>query len=310
MVSAFAPASIGNVICGFDVLGMAVKAPGDTVDVRFNEHGKVVVTDITGDGGKLPRETLKNTAGVAISALRDHLGEERGIDIVIHKQMPLGSGLGSSAASAVAGVVAANALLGNKLSKQELLPFVVEAERIACGAGHADNVAPSLLGGISLVRSYDPLDVLELPTPDNIYIALVHPDVELMTKDARNVLPRQVPMHDCVSQMGHIASFVHAVHSNDHQLLGKSLVDVLAEPYRAPLIPHFDKVKKVAMYAGALAFGISGSGPSMFAMVSGKVQADQVGEVMVKCLEREQVGCQLYVSKINRTGAMLITDDR
>ncbi len=305
-VKAFAPASIGNVICGFDVLGMAVKAPGDLVEVDFNDSSDILIRGISGDQGKLPRETMKNTAGVAVSALAKHLGDERGIDITVHKQMPLGSGLGSSAASAVGAVVAANELLGNKLSKADLMPFVVEAERIACGAGHADNVAPSLLGGITLIRSYDPLDVIQLPSPDNVFVALVHPDVELMTKDARNVLPTELPISKSVEQMGHIAAFVHAVHTNDHQLLGKSLVDVLAEPYRAPLIPHFEQVKKSALYTGALAFGISGSGPSMFALVTGKVQAEQVGEIMVKTLERAEVDCQLYVSKVNDKGAEIV----
>ncbi len=305
-VKAFAPASVGNVIVGFDVLGMAVKAPGDEVTVSFNEVGEVRIVSIKGDGGKLPLEAMKNTAGVAVIELLKAVGETRGIDISIEKKMPLGSGLGSSAASAVAGVWAANCLLGNPLSKRELLPFVMEAERIACGSGHGDNVAPSLLGGIVLIRSYDPLDIVELPCPYNLYVALVHPDVEIFTKDARGVLKSEIPIDDTVYQMGQIAGFVAGLYKNDLQLIGNSLVDRIAEPYRAPLIPAFSKVKKAAMYAGAMSFGISGSGPSMFAMVAGKVQAEQVGEIMKKTLDREGIEAELYVSGVNTKGAELI----
>jgi len=303
MVTAYAPASIANVSCGFDVLGLAVDAPGDEVSVQFNDIGKVRIVEITGDEGKLPFEVELNTASKAVQSLVNHLDYEKGIDIIIHKKMPFGSGLGSSAASAVAAVVAANHLVGMPLTKKELIEFAIDGEAVASGARHADNVAPCLLGGIVLVRSYNPIDIIELPVPDNLYCTVVHPHVEILTKEARDILPKQVSMKEAITQTGNLAGFIAGLYQNDLALLGRSMTDVLAEPYRSTLIPEYQSVRNAAMYVGAFAFGISGSGPSMFAFSDTASKSEQVAALMEKTLTSKGIGCKAYVSKVNTMGS-------
>ncbi len=306
MVTAYAPASIANVSCGFDVLGLAVDAPGDEVSVQFNDIGKVRIVEITGDEGKLPFEVEANTASKAVLSLVNHLNYERGIDIIIHKKMPFGSGLGSSAASAVAAVVAANHLIGMPLTKKELLDFAIDGEAVASGARHADNVAPCLLGGVVLIRSYSPIDIIELPVPDSLYTTVVHPHVEILTKVARDIMPKEVSMKTAITQIGNLGGFIAGLYQNDLALLGRSMVDVLAEPYRSSLIPEFQSVRNAAMYAGALSFGISGSGPSMFAFSDNSSKAEQIGELMEKCLTTKGIDCKVFISKINQKGASVM----
>ncbi|MEZ4884489.1 MAG: homoserine kinase [Chitinophagales bacterium] len=306
MVTAYAPASIANVSCGFDVLGLAVDAPGDEVSVQFNEIGEVRIVEITGDEGKLPFEVELNTASKAVLSLVQHLNYEKGIDIIIHKKMPFGSGLGSSAASAVAAVVAANHLIGMPLTKKELLDFAIDGEAVASGARHADNVAPCLLGGVVLIRSYAPIDIIELPVPDSLYCTVVHPHVEILTKAAREILPKEVSMKTAITQTGNLGGFIAGLYQNDLALLGRSMVDVLAEPYRSSLIPGFQSVRNAAMYAGAFAFGISGSGPSMFAFSDNESKAHQVGDLMAKTLTNKGIDCKVFISKINQKGASVM----
>ncbi len=308
MITAFAPATLSNLNCGFDVLGMAIDSPGDEVCVSFNDSKQVNVVKITGDRGKLPTDPTQNTAAVAVSSLLQALNSQQGIDIVVHKKMPLGSGLGSSAASAVAATVAANHLLGSPFSKHQLLPFVLKGEEAAAGSIHGDNVFPSLLGGVVLIRSCDPIDVVELPLPDGLYCVLIHPDVEILTKEARAILPKQVPLKDAVMQTGNIAAFVAALYNNDLALLGRSMTDLFAEPYRSPLIPHFQAVKNAAYYGGAISFGISGSGPSMFALSDSGTRARQISEIMLRALHSKNVEATAYVSKINKKGAYIVAD--
>lgn len=306
MVTAYAPASIANVSCGFDVLGLAVDAPGDEVSVQFNDIGEVRIVEITGDEGKLPFEVEMNTASKAVLSLVNHLNFERGIDIIIHKKMPFGSGLGSSAASAVAAAVAANHLIGMPLTKKELLDFAIDGEAVASGARHADNVAPCLLGGVVLIRSYSPIDIIELPVPESLYVTVVHPHVEILTKVARDILPKEVTMKTAITQTGNLGGFIAGLYQDDLALLGRSMVDVLAEPYRSSLIPEFRSVRNAAMYAGAFAFGISGSGPSMFAFSDSSSKAEQIGELMKKSLTTKGIGCKRYISKINKKGASVL----
>jgi homoserine kinase len=303
MITAFAPATVANLSCGFDVLGLAIDHVGDEVSVQLNDLNQVQMARITGDNGKLPLVAADNTAGAAVIALLAQLDSTQGIDIFLHKKMPLGSGLGSSAASAVAATVAANALLGEPFSKKELLPFVLAGEKVASGTAHGDNVFPSLLGGIVLIRSYQPLDVVQLPVPQHIYIVVVHPDVEILTKEARNILPKQIPMKDGITQTANLAGLVAGLYTNDLALIGRSLNDAFAEPYRAPLIPEFDRCKKAALYGGAIGFGISGSGPSMYALCDSQVRAQQVGELIGKVLQSKSITYQVFVSKINPKGA-------
>ncbi len=305
MVTAFAPASVANLNCGFDVLGLAIEAPGDNVSVSFNDTGLSRIVEITGDEGRLPYEVAANTAGKAILDMCRHLGEKRGIDIRIHKNMPFGSGLGSSAASAVAAVVALNGLLGSPLSKMELLPFAMAGEAVASGALHADNVGPSLLGGIVLISGYQPLDVNVLPAPDDLYISVVKPDVEILTQEARNILPKEVSMKAAIKQSGNLAGLVRGLYESDYAAIGRSMIDVLAEPYRAPLIPHFDEMRDLAFKAGVTSFGISGSGPTVFAFSKGEEKASLMLESLREYLLAQGISSIQFVSKVNTKGAVL-----
>lgn len=302
-VSIFAPATVANVACGFDSLGFALNEPGDIVEAVLSSTPGVTVKSITGDGGKLPLDSMKNTASVAVMELLSHIGDTKtGIDLHVQKHMPLGSGLGSSAASAVAAVVAANELLGSPLTRLELLPFVMQAEKIACGAAHADNVAPALLGGFVLVRSYRPLDVIQLEYPKDLYAAVLHPQIELLTSDARNVLKKTIRLDDAIEQWSNLAGLITGLITHDHDLIGRSLKDTLIEPIRSLLIPGFDAVKAAALERNALGCSISGSGPSIFALCRGEDHARDVGSAMQAALNRYGLGSDLYVSSINAVG--------
>lgn len=305
-VRAFAPASIGNVSCGFDVLGLAVDAPGDEVVVSFNNSHQVIIKNIEGDNARLPREAEKNTAGVAVMAYLNFIKSTQGIDIKLYKNLPLGSGMGSSAASAVAAVVAVNHLMGEPISRKALLPFVMEAERIACGAAHADNAAPSLLGGLILIRSNNPLDVISIPTPSDLFCVLVHPHIEIRTRDARDILKQHITLKDGITQWANTAALVAGMMMNDYALIGRSLVDVVAEPLRADLIPGFNQIKKEAIQHGALGGGISGSGPTLFMLCEGKYTSDAVGLAIQKIFSSLSLPSDVYVSKVNTTGARII----
>lgn len=305
-VRAYAPASIGNVSCGFDVMGMAVDAPGDEVIITLNDSGKVTIKNIEGDGGKLPLNAEENTSGVAVIEYLKAIQSKQGAEITLIKNLPLGSGMGSSAASGVAAVVAINQLMGNQLKKSELLPFVMQAEFIACGSAHADNAAPGLLGGLILIRDNHPLDIIEIPTPDELMCVLVHPHVEVKTRDARQVLRQSVPLKDAITQWGNTAALVAGMMKPDYELIGRSLQDVVAEPVRSVLIPGFYSIKAKAVEAGALGCGISGSGPTMFAFCKGEAIAQQVGAAMQKEFSSIGLQSEMYVSGVNKEGAKII----
>ena len=312
-VSVFAPATIANVGSAFDVLGCALEAPGDTVIATFCDRPGVTISAIKGDEGKLPLDPAHNTAGVSVSRLLDALAMRSemphhapGISLELHKGLPVGSGLGSSSASTVAAVVAANELLGAPLTRMELLPFAIEGERVACGAGHADNVAPCLLGGFVLIRSYDPLDVIQLPSPSPASIAVVNPHLELKTSDARKILKTHVPLASAVTQWGNVAALVAGLFRNDVELMGRALHDTIVEPERAQLIPGYREAKHAALAAGALGCSISGSGPSIFALCSDPRAAEQVSTVMIEAFSQAGVTSTRYVSGINPTGARVI----
>jgi len=307
-IRAFAPASVGNVTCGFDVLGMAVEAPGDEVEAAFNEEGILRIVAITGDKGVLPLDARKNTAGIAVQALLDKLDRKEGIDLWVHKNMPMGSGLGSSAASAVAAVVAVNALLGSPLSKHELMPFTLVAEGSVSGTAHGDNVIPSLLGGIVLLRSYEPLEIVELPIPASLFCTVVHPDLQIFTKEARGRIPTEIPMKTALKQMSCLSGFVAGLYRSDYELIGKSLQDYLAEPYRVDLIKGFDDAKKVALETGALNFGISGSGPSVYSFSNSLEKAENIAKVIKSAFKNHEIGSESYVSKVNQQGAYILED--
>ncbi len=305
-IRVFAPATVANVASGFDVLGFALETPGDAVRLTRTAEKGVRVRSISGDDGKLPREPKKNTAAVAAAAFLERIGNPFGVDVELEKRMPLSSGLGSSAASAVAAVTAANLLAGSPLPQIELLPFTMEAERVACGSAHADNVAPSLLGGFVLIRSYDPLDVVRLPVPPGLSCAVVHPHTELRTEDARRVLKKEIRLADAIRQWGNLAALVAALYNGDLALLGRSLQDVVAEPARSLLIPGFAKVKAAALAAGALGCSISGSGPSVFALCAKSEDSARVAEAMVTAFAAAGLESDPYLSAVNPRGPVEI----
>jgi homoserine kinase len=304
-IKVFAPASVANVAVGFDILGFALEKPGDEIIVREGSKPGLVITDIQGAGGKLPYDVQKNTAGYAAYKLLEHLGETaRPLEMEIHKKMPFGSGLGSSAASAAAGVFAVNEFLKTGLSKYEILRFAVEGEQIADGAFHADNVGPSLLGGMVLIRDNDTLDIKKLHIPNGLYAAVIYPHVEVLTKESRGILKQEVNFKDVIRQQGNLGAFVAGMYTSDFGLISRSLQDLLVEPQRAHLIPHFYEMKEAAIHAGALGFSISGAGPSMFALCDNSIKAESVIEAAKKLYQAKKLSINTYLSKINHEGAI------
>lgn len=308
-VTAFAPATVSNVACGFDVLGFALDEPGDQVTATFTETGGVTIAGIEGDGGRLPREAAKNTAGVAALALLTRVGESRGVALTITKGLPLSSGLGGSAASAAAAVVAVNALVGANLTNDQLIQCALEGERLGAGSSHADNIAPCICGGFVLVRSVNPVDVVTLPVPPGLTAVVIHPDLEIETAKARALLGDTVPLHDAVKQWANLGAFVHAVHTGDFDLLSRSLEDTIAEPRRAPLLPGLALIKRAAADAGALGSSLSGSGPSLFALCRGDETAARVAAAMTAAVKTHIGGHdpEVYISRISGRGARVLS---
>nr|WP_051189369.1 homoserine kinase [Daejeonella oryzae] len=306
-ISVFAPATVANVVCGFDVLGFALNEPGDEVRMRLTEQPGIRLLKITGDDGRLPLNAAKNTVSASVQHYLRHLNRpDIGLEIELHKKMPIGSGLGSSSASTVAGLFAVNQLMGNLLTARELVPFAMKGEELACGYGHADNVAPALMGGFVLIRSYDPLDLIALPTPSGLYAAVVYPEVDVPTKDARQMIRSKIQLKDAVIQWGNVAGLVSGLFLNDIDLIGRSMKDVLVEPVRSILIPDFYKLRELAMKAGAVGFGISGSGPSVFALVKDEETGRKVTSALRKHLESINIRSLAYISTINNEGPRVL----
>lgn len=252
----FSPATVANVSCGFDVLGFCLDSIGDNMVIRKTNKKGVFVTKV--EGFDLPLETELNVAGVSALAMYNALKPDCGFEIEIYKNIKPGSGIGSSAASAVGSVFAMNELLGRPYNKTELTAFAIKGEAIASKCEHADNLAPALFGGFTLVKSMSPLEILQIPTPNNLYATIIHPQIEIKTSESRAILPKQVPLEDAITQWSNVGSLIHGLHTNDYQLIKRSLHDVIIEPHRSKLIPHFNDVKKAALNHGALGCGISG----------------------------------------------------
>lgn len=305
-VTAFAPATVSNVACGFDVLGFALHEPGDQVTARWAPAG-VHIADISGDDGRLPREARRNTAGVAAEALLRLVGETRGVSLSIVKGLPLSSGLGGSAASAAAAVVAVDALIGAHSSPETLITCALEGESHGAGSAHGDNIAPSICGGFVLVRRTNPPDIVKLPVPAGLTAVVVHPDLEIETAKARALLGNQVPLGDAVQQWANLGAFVHGLHTGDFNLISRSLVDTIAEPRRAPLVPGLAAIKLAAINAGALGCSLSGSGPSLFALCVGRTVAARVAAAMESAV-RSHIGghSQTYISEVAQQGARIV----
>jgi homoserine kinase len=305
-IKAFAPASIGNIGVGFDIMGLALEYPGDEVIASKSNQKGVRITKMTGHQGKLPYEPEKNTAGMAVLKLLEFLGEpERGIDLEVHKNLPLGSGMGSSAASAVAAVWATSELLKTGMSKRELLPFACAGEAVASGSIHGDNVAPSLLGGIILIRDNETFDVQRLYVPKGLYVALVHPAIKILTQDARAILTDTVPMKSFVQQTANAAAFVVGLLNSDFNLIGRCLRDVVIEPQRAKLIPGFYDVQAAAMAEGALGCTISGAGPAIFALCANSLTAENATVAMQRVFTDQGIESTVYLSAVNQEGAII-----
>ena len=299
-VTAFAPASVSNVSCGFDIMGFALEGAGDTVTARFSAQSGVRIASITGSKSPLPSEASANTAGPPVIALLRECDSGTGVEIDIHKGIPVGGGIGSSAASAVAAVVAANALLGTQLPLERLLELAIEGEKVASGSVHVDNLSPCLWGGFVLVRGYHPIDIVRISVPDSLWCSVISPQIEIKTEHARKILPRTVPLEDVVTQTGNAAGLIAGMLTADLPLIGRSLRDVIAEPARAHLIPGFARMNEAALAHGALGCGISGSGPALFALASSPEDAENIASAMGSVLKG--IGCP-YATLVSRVGA-------
>ncbi|HLT50493.1 MAG TPA: homoserine kinase [Arenibacter sp.] len=296
----FCPATIANISCGFDVLGLALDSVGDEMVVRRKSEKGIKITKLTGQD--LPMDTLNNVAGVAGLALLAESDYNGGFEIEIYKKIKAGSGIGSSAASSAGAVWAMNTLLGHPFSNLELSRFAMEGERLASGVAHADNVAPAIFGGFTLVRSYQPLDIIKIPTPPELFATVIHPQIEVKTSDSRRILKTTLSLADGIKQWGNVGGLVAGLFTNDYGLIGRSLVDHIVEPIRSILIPGFDKIKENALEAGALGCGISGSGPSVFALSQGLQNAEKVARAMREVYDKIGVDYDVHVSKINTEG--------
>ena len=306
-VRIFAPATIANLSCGFDVLGCCLDTVGDEMVITLKDTPDVTISKI--EGADLPKSPEKNVAGVAVNALLKHLGKNVGVDIEIYKKIKAGSGIGSSAASSSGAVWAVNYLLGNPLKNIELIPFAMEGERLASGNAHADNVAPALLGGFTLVRSYDPLDVIALHSPNLIFATVIHPQIEIKTADSRSVIKQNVSLEKAITQWGNLGGLIAGLYSENYDLIGRSLKDVIIEPLRSILIPAFDSVKENSLKAGALGCGISGSGPSIFALSKGYDTAERVSIAMKEVYQNTQIDFDIHISPINPKGIRILNHE-
>ena len=303
-IKIFCPATIANLSCGFDLLGLCLDNVGDEMTITKTSIKGIRITKIT--GADLPLETEKNVAGVAALALINEINSEFGFDIQINKKIKAGSGIGSSAASAAGAVFGINELLGRPFTPNQLVNFAMKGEVLASGAEHADNVAPALLGGITLVRSYTPLDVIKINAPSELFATVIHPQIELKTSEMRAVLPQSNPLKTTIIQCGNIAGLIAGLYSNDFNLISRSLHDEIAEPHRGKFIPNFDQLKKVALDNGALGSGISGSGPSVFALSKGLETAQKVAHAMAKIYDQNKTPYEIHVSKINSEGVKVL----
>lgn len=303
-VKIFSPATVSNVSCGFDAMGFAIDGLGDEMIFRKKNDRTVKITKI--EGAKLPFDIQKNAAGFVAKKMLEDANASFGVQIEMYKKYKPGSGLGSSAASSAGAAFGINELLGKPLSQNELVTYAMLGEEIACGSKIADNVSAVLYGGFVLIRSYSPLDIISIPTPSELYTTVIHPQVELRTQDGRNVLPKDVPLKNAITHWANVGGLISGLYTSDYDLIGRSVEDVIAEPARKLLIPHFDLIKQSCIASGALAAGISGSGPSIFALSKGEKQARKVKETMSKIYQDKGIQYNIYVSKIASRGVRTI----
>ncbi len=297
------PGTVANLVCGFDILGLALNEPADKMELSLLDKPEVIIYNR--DNYNLPTDPVKNVAGVVLLSIMEKTGGNIGFSLTIEKHIMPGSGIGSSAASAAGAAVAANHLLGNIFSNDELVQFAMNGEKLASGVKHADNIAPCIYGGVTLIRSIHPLDIVSIPAPD-MFVTVVHPQIEVRTADARQILKQQVLLKDAIKQWGNIAGLVTGLMKEDYELIGRSLEDVIIEPVRSILIPGFDELKSKCKEAGALGGGISGSGPSVFMLSKNETIARAVESVMKDVYNRIGVQYNTYVTTINNKGVEIL----
>lgn len=302
----FSPATVANVSCGFDVLGFCLDSVGDEMVIRKTNKKGIYITKI--EGFDLPFEAELNVAGVSALAMYSAIDVDFGFEIEIYKNIKPGSGIGSSAASAVGSVFGMNELLGKPFNKTELTAFAIKGEALASKCEHADNLSPALFGGFTLVKSISPLQILEIPTPKDLYATILHPQIEIKTSEARAILPKQIALSKAITQWANFGSLIHGLHTSDYDLLKSALHDVIIEPHRSKLIPHFEEVKKAAILAGALGTGISGSGPSIFLLSKGVEIAVNVKDAINNMYLKTGIEFDIHVSKINTEGIKVINN--
>ncbi|WP_159023167.1 homoserine kinase [Formosa sp. L2A11] len=300
----FSPATVANVSCGFDVLGFCLDSAGDEMVIRKTDKKGIFITKI--EGYDLPYEAEKNVAGVSALAMYEAAKPDFGFEIEIYKKIKPGSGVGSSSASAAGSVYGMNVLLGSPYNNTELSYFAMKGEALASQSEHADNIAPALFGGFTLVKSVSPLEILEIPTPNNLYATIIHPQIEIKTSEARAILPKEVPLKDAISQWANVGSLIHGLHTSNYGLIERSLHDAIVEPHRSKLIPLYQDVKAAAKAAGALGCGISGSGPSIFSLCEGIDSAKKVEQAIRKVYAESDIEFDTYVSKINAEGMKIL----
>lgn len=303
-VRVFAPATVSNVGPGFDLMGFAIEKPGDILRIRKNDLGKIRI--INECNTPLPEDPQKNVSGVAILSLLKKMDSRDGYDIIFEEKINPGSGIGSSAASSAAAVFGLNELLGNPLSKSDLLPHALDGEYIASQSLHADNIAPAMLGGIILIRSYDPFDLFELKAPEDLWCTIVHPDIEIKTAESRKLIPKKLNLRDSLAQSGNLAALIAGITTSNYSLIARSLEDRIAEPVRKSSIPGYDTLKNKLKETGALGMNISGSGPSLFALSDSRETALKAEKEMQYVFRSLDIGCMTYVSKISEKGTRLI----
>lgn len=304
-IRVFAPASVSNLACGFDIIGFALSSPGDEIILKKNNHsGKIQITKIQGDNNSLSLELEKNTAGYSIKKMFEKYNIQSGLDIEIIKKMKIGTGLGSSAASSSAAVCAVNQMFELNLSDNELVECAMQGESIASGSFHADNVAPSLLGGFILIRGYNPVDIIRLKTNLQIFCTIVSPNIEIKTIEARRILPTEIPLKIAIKQWGNVGGLVAGLLNGDENLIARSLVDEVVEPYRSKLIPYYFDVKNAALETGALGCNISGSGPSIFALSLSEGAAEKIRINMTDVYKKNNIDCYSFISQVNNSGSV------
>ncbi len=303
-VKIYAPATISNVGPGFDLMGFAIEKPGDIMIIRTNNKKSLNI--INNSKCKVPEEVGKNVATVSAASLLKTLGTNQGFDFIFESKITPGSGIGSSASSCTAAVVGVNALLNNIFKLEELLPFALEGERFASGSTHADNVAPALLGGFILIRSYSPLDIIRIKYPENLICIVVHPEIEIKTYESRKLIPKEFPITTVLQQCGNIAGLIAGLATADHSLIGRCLEDALAEPIRAKMIPGYYELKSHLGENGALGGNISGSGPSIFALADSMANAQKVAAYMGNVFNKHRIRYSIYISKISSKGTRII----